>query len=44
LGMLKRYERMPYQGAVIIMAFTPVPLGFIILNVARIICGFVIER
>jgi len=44
LGMMRRYERMPYQWAVIIMGFTPVPLGFTMLYIARAICGFIIEK
>jgi hypothetical protein len=43
LGMRRCYERMPYQWAVIILGFTPVPLAFTMLAVARWLCGFVVE-
>ena len=43
LGMRRCYERMPYQWAVIILGFTPVPLAFTLFHLARWFCGFVVE-
>ncbi len=43
LGMRRCYERMPYQWAVIILGFTPLPLAFTLFHLARWFCGFVVE-
>jgi len=43
LGMRRCYERMPYQWAVIVLGFTPVPLAFTLFHLARWFCGFVVE-
>jgi hypothetical protein len=43
LGMRRCYERMPYQWAVILLGFTPLPLGALLFLIARLICGFVVE-
>ncbi len=43
LGMRRCYERMPYQWCVIILGFTPLPLSVVMFNVARWLCGFIVE-
>ena len=44
IGMRKKYERMPFQWLVIIMGFSPFPLGILLLQLARLLRGLIMER
>ena len=43
LGMRKRYERMPCQWLVIVLGFSPFPLGLALFQLARVLRAFVVE-